>query len=48
MKLRVTTDSAQFDHPEDDVSAETDNVAITAMQGLDVESDDNASSQQVS
>jgi hypothetical protein len=45
MKLRLTTDSTQFSQSEDDddVSADLDNVAITTMQGLDVESDDNVS-----
>ena len=43
MKLRLTTDSTQFMPSEDDVSADLDNVAITTMQGLDVESDENVS-----
>lgn len=43
MKLRLTTDSAQFkpSDGDDETTADLQHIAMTAMQGLDIEPDDN-------
>jgi hypothetical protein len=48
MKLRLTTDGAQFKPSDDDTSSDPQHVAISAMQGLDIDSDGNVLDQQVS
>lgn len=39
MKLRLTTDGAQFKPSDDDTSGDPQLVAISALQGLDIEPD---------